>query len=116
MIETIYLEDLHCFQKKNRKNLSIKKYLDIENIEQCDDILKGIDNVLKEENEIFKRNFSTKVYGDSKKYAHIESRIIKIIKDFSEDEIPTYNIIDNYTYVYFKGSINLKLKNRNIKC
>ncbi|BCZ45822.1 hypothetical protein psyc5s11_18890 [Clostridium gelidum] len=101
-------------EEKIEKNLSIKKYLDIENIEQCNDILKGIDNVLREENEIFKRNFSIKVYGDSKKYAHIESRVIKIIKDFSEDEIPTYNIIDNYTYVYFKGNIDLKLKNSNI--
>jgi len=101
-------------EEKIEKNLSIKKYLDIENIEQCEDILKGIDNVLREENEIFKRNFSTKVYGDSKKYAHIESRVIKIIKDFSEEEIPSYNIIDNYTYVSFKGSIDLKLKNSNI--
>jgi len=100
---------------KLENNASVKKYLDLENISECNDILKGIDEVLKQNKEIFRRNFSIKVYGDSKKYEAIESKVIKIIKDFSKDEfINDYNILKNYTYVYFKGNIKLKIKESNI--
>lgn len=100
---------------KLENNASVKKYLDLENISECKDILKGIDEVLKQNKEIFRRNFSIKVYGDSKKYEAIESKVIKIIKDFSQDEfINDYNILKNYTYVYFKGNIKLKIKESNI--
>ncbi|MFW2491538.1 Wadjet anti-phage system protein JetD domain-containing protein [Clostridium chromiireducens] len=98
-----------------KSNGSVKKYLDIENSSECKDILKGIDEVLKQDDEIFRRNFSVKVYGDSKRYEAIESKVIKIINEFSNDEfLNDYNILKNYTYVYFKGDINLKLKESKI--
>lgn len=100
---------------KLKSNGSVKKYLDIDNVWECKDILKGIDEVLKQDEEIFRRNFSVKVYGDSKRYEAIEGRIIKIIKDFSSDEVLNdYNILKNYTYVYFKGDISLRLKESKI--
>ena len=90
-------------------NKSVKKYLDIENINECKDILHGIESVLSQNTEIFRRNFSIKIYGDSKKYEALENKICRIIKDFSNDENieNEYNIIPNYTYVYFKGNIIL---------
>lgn len=100
---------------KLKSNGSVKKYLDIDNVSECKDILKGIDEVLKQDEEIFRRNFSVKVYGDSKRYEAIEGKIIKIIKDFSSDEVLNdYNILKNYTYVYFKGDISLRLKESKI--
>lgn len=100
---------------KLKSNGSVKKYLDIDNVSECKDILKGIDEVLKQDEEIFRRNFSVKVYGDSKRYEAIESKVIKIIKDFSSDEVLNdYNILKNYTYVYFKGDISLRLKESKI--
>lgn len=103
-------------EERINNNKSIKKYLNIENSKECRDILKGIECVLNEENEIFKRNFSVKIYGDSKRYAEIENRVLTIIKDFCGDEIIPYNIVENYTYVYFKGDIKLKMKNSTINC
>ena len=100
---------------KLKDNQSVKKYLDIENILECKDILKGIDEVLKAKEEIFRRNFSVKIYGDSKKYEALEGKILKIIKAFSKDDyINDYNILKNYTYVYFKGNIKLKIKDSNV--
>lgn len=100
---------------KLNNNASVKKYLDIENISECMDILKGIDEVLKQNKEIFRRNFSVKVYGDSKRYEAIENKVVKIIRDFSKDDfLNDDNILKNYTYVYFKGNIRLKLKGSNI--
>ena len=97
-------------------NKSVKKYLDMENINECKDILHGIESVLAQNTEIFRRNFSIKIYGDSKKYETLENKICRIIKDFSNDENieNEYNIIPNYTYVYFKGNIMLKFKDTNI--
>lgn len=103
-------------EERINNNKSIKKYLNIENSKECTDILKGIECVLNEESEIFKRNFSVKIYGDSKRYAEIENRVLTIIKDFCGDEIIPYNIVENYTYVYFKGDIELKMKNSTINC
>ena len=103
-------------EERINNNKSIKKYLNIENSKECRDILKGIEWVLNEESEIFKRNFSVKIYGDSKRYAEIENRVLTIIKDFCGDEIIPYNIVENYTYVYFKGDIELKMKNSTINC
>ncbi len=103
-------------KEKINNNQSIKKYLDINNFAECEDILKGIEGVLNEESEIFKRNFSIKIYGDSKRYETIEKRVLSIINDFSKDDVITYNIVENYTFVYFKGNIKLKMKNSTIIC
>lgn len=110
---------LDCFLQyvSNRinNNQSIKKYLDIDNIEECNDIFKGISNCLKLENETFRRDFSVRVYGDSKRYEYLENKVLKIIRDFDIDgDNNDYNIIGNYTYVYFKGDISFELKNSRI--
>lgn len=103
-------------KEKMNNNQSIKKYLDIDNFIECEDILKGVEGVLNEESEIFKRNFSIKIYGDSKRYESIEKRVLSIINDFSKDDVITYNIVENYTFVYFKGNIKLQMKNSIISC
>lgn len=96
-------------------NKSIKKYLDIDNINECKDIIKGIEEVLAQDCEIFRRTFSIRVYGDSKRYEAIEGKVLKIIGDFSKEwTIEEYNILKNYTYVYLKGDIEIKMKNSTI--
>lgn len=37
----------------------------------------------------------------------IEKRVLSIINDFSKDDVITYNIVEIYTFVYFKGNIKL---------
>lgn len=93
-------------------NKSIKKYIDIEDINECKDIIKGVDVVLKQDFEIFRRTFSIRVYGNSKRYEAIEGKVLKVIKDFSKEwTIEEYNVLRNYTYVYFKGDIEIRMKN-----
>lgn len=93
-------------------NKSIKKYFDIDNLNECKDIIKGVQEVLAQDTEIFRRTFSIRVYGNSKRYEVIEGKVLKIIGDFSKEwTIEEYNILKNYTYVYFKGDIEMKMKN-----
>lgn len=94
---------------------SIKRYLDIENIEECKDILKALKNVISQEEEIYKRNFSIKVFSDSKRFESMEGKVLRILKDFTGEETLTleeFNILSNPSYVYFKGNTRLKLKNK----
>lgn len=96
-------------------NKSIKKYLDLDNLKECKDIIIGIEKVLNQKEEIFRRSFSIKLYGDSKRYEALENKILRIIGDFSKEwNIEEYNILKNYTYVYFKGDIQLKMKRSTI--
>ena len=102
--------------KMIKNNKSIKKYIDIDNLIECKDIIRGIEEVLNQKEEIFKRNFSIRVYGDSKRFEYIEGNILKIIHEFSKEwSIEEYNILKNYTYVYFKGDIDINMKNSCIK-
>ncbi|MGL4849778.1 MAG: Wadjet anti-phage system protein JetD domain-containing protein [Clostridium sp.] len=96
-------------------NKSIKKYLDIDDLNECKDIIKGVKEVLAQNYEIFRRTFSIRVYGNSKRYEAIEGKVIKIIGDFSKEwTIEEYNILKNYTYVHFKGDIEMKMENSTI--
>ena len=109
--ENILGEFSRYISSKLCEKASVKKYLDIENIKECKDIFKGLENLINQKEEIFIRNFSVKVYGDSKRYEAIEGKVKKILKDFSNEEYTfEYNIIKNYTYVYFKGNMTLKIK------
>lgn len=123
--ELIILIDKYCENEQLRKfgeyikqrlkdNMSVKKYFDIDKINECSDILKGLYNVTKQNKEIFKRNFSINLYGDSKRYEKFENKIKSIIEEFTDEEYSTFNIIDNYTYVSFKGCIKFKLGNSYI--
>ncbi len=109
--ENILGEFARYISSKLCEKASVKKYLDIENIKECKDIFNGLKNLINQKEEIFIRNFSVRVYGDSKRYEAIEGKVKKILKDFSKEEYTfEYNIIKNYTYVYFKGNITLKIK------
>ncbi|MCB2291329.1 DUF2220 domain-containing protein [Clostridium sp. CS001] len=98
--------------RKLEEKSSIKKYLDIENIGECAEILWAIKNIIAQEDEIFKRNFSIRIFGDSKKFEVLENKVLRILKDFSEEENLTlggFNILSNPSYVHFKGDARIKL-------
>lgn len=97
---------------KLEEKSSIKKYLDIENLEESTQILWAIKNIIAQEDEIFKRNFSIRIFGDSKKFELLENKVLRILKDFSEEETLTlegFNILSNPSYVHFKGDARIKL-------
>ncbi|MDU6339831.1 MAG: DUF2220 family protein [Clostridium sp.] len=104
------------------ENKSIKQYIDLDNLSEVRDILDGVYNVLINEDEIFLREFSIKVYNDSKKLERLAGKIKKIIVDFSnkeeflenEDIFSEFAILKNPSYVYFKGSGEFNLNTNKI--
>jgi dGTP triphosphohydrolase len=107
----------YCIKKIEEKE-SIKKYLDIENIKEMKEILKGLKEILSLEEETFKRILSARLYNDSKRLEALESKIIRIIKDFSDfkdiEDLSEFNLINNYNYVYFKGDIDIFFRNQEL--
>ena len=97
-----------------------KRYFDDANQLEC--ILKGLKAIVELQQETRIRDFSVKVYGDSKEFEKIKCKVAKIIKDFdaqcnaeSDDDIlAEYNIVKNSTYVLIKNAFEFKLNNATI--
>lgn len=97
-----------------------KRYFD--DADQLANILKGLKAIVELQQETRIRDFSVKVYGDSKEFEKIKGKVAKIIKDFdaqcnaeSDDDIlAEYNIVKNSTYVLIKNAFLFKLNNATI--
>jgi len=98
---------------------SIATYIDtIDNLKLY---VYSIEEMAKLEEDTLKRNFSKKIFNDSKTFEKLEVKICKIIKDFSDiDEndndtiLEKYHIVKTPTFVYIKGDISLKINKEEI--
>jgi hypothetical protein len=73
------------------------------------------------EEDTLKRNFSKKIFNDSKLFERIENKVLKIIKGFSESDIEDndellaeYHIVKTPTFAYIKGGLTIKINNQLI--
>lgn len=100
-----------------RQNKSIEFFN--KDIKEMELILLAIDEILKVENETFIRDFSIKIFKDSKTFEKISNKVVSILfkyGDFPEKEsvLSTLNIIKNPSYVNFKGAGKIFFKNQTI--
>lgn len=109
-----------------RANKSIQFFND--DLREFKSILVAVDNLLKVESETFVRDFSVRVFKDSKLLDQISPKIVNLLYeygDFPEKDqvLENLNIVKNPTYVNFKGAgaivlsgqrINLDLLNGDI--
>lgn len=98
---------------------SIKKYLDIEDIEAIKDIFKALQAILKIDSEIPKRVLSIQLYNDSKRLEALESKITRIMIDFGgyepdTDVLAECNVVSNPGFVYLKGKGKFKCNSGDI--
>lgn len=120
----ICLNQFLCFiERRIEENRSIKQYIDIDNLSEVKDILNGVYKVLMNEEDIFLREFSIKLYSNSKRLEQLSGKIKKIIVDFSnnkenflevEDIFSEFSILKNPSYVYFKGNGEFKINDTKI--
>lgn len=110
----------HCQEYIANKYAYPKKYFDDAN--QLENILKGLKAIVELQQETKIRDFSVKVYGDSKVFEKFKGKVAKIIKDFDaqcnadsdDDVLAEYNIVKNSTYVLIKNALVFKLNNATI--
>lgn len=109
--------------KRLSENKSVKQYIDIDNIDEATDILYAICHILRNYEDIFIREFSIRLFSDSKKFEAIEKKVVKIIRDFSdkdkfletEDILSEFYIFKNPSYVFFKGIGVFYVNNQSIE-
>jgi hypothetical protein len=97
---------------------SIRTYIDsMDELKAC---VRAISEMVELNEDLLVRNFSTRIFNDSKKFEDIENRVCRIFRDFggyqesSNDEIlKDYHLVRNPTYAYIKGDIRFKV-NRQI--
>lgn len=111
----------YCNKWISQKYSFPKLYFD--SCEQLVDILLGIKEIQMLDKETKFRDFSVKVYGDSKKFEKLKSKIAKIFYDFDEECIvddfdaeavleifSEKNLVRNTSYAIIKGDITFDLK------
>jgi len=120
---TTKVEPIASFAKTMIEKLqnyqSIASYVD--NIENLKLYVYAIEEMVKLEEDTLKRNFSKKIFNDSKTFEKLEGKICKIIKDFSDIDLndndkilEIYHIVKTPTFVYIKGDITLKINQEEI--
>lgn len=83
---------------------------------QLDTLLYIIKSMTLIDSEIKKREFSARFLGDSKVFESLESKVIKILKNFdskenmtNEEILASYNIVKNPSYVLVKNNLIFRL-------
>lgn len=91
----------------------IKKYVDLNNLDEFSQVLKGVHAVLHNEKECFVRELSMLLYGDSKMLEALRAKIESIMVNFypqegafenTEDVFQEFNVIKNPSLVVIKGA------------
>lgn len=90
---------------------SVKEYIDVADKPDAEALIKCVHAVWTNETQSYIREFSIKVFGDSKKFENILGRIIRVMKDFggcadddAEGILAEHGIYRTPNYVYLKGS------------
>lgn len=100
-----------------RANKSIQFFND--DLREFKSILVAVDNLLKVESETFVRDFSVRIFKDSKLLDQISPKIVNLLYeygDFPEKDqvLENLNIVKNPTYVNFKGAGAIVLSGQRI--
>lgn len=107
---------------QNQKERIVKnqnvEFFDNENkdFDSFKDILLAIQKIEENETEIFIRDFSISIFGDSKRLEKIKSSIESILKNYgeieSDDILAEFNILKTPTYVFVKGNALIHFKSQ----
>lgn len=100
-----------------RANKSIQLFN--EDLQEYENILLAVERLLKVDSETFSRDFSVRVFKDSKLFDRISSKVVNLLfeyGDFPEKDhvLQSLNIVKNPTYVNFKGAGTLILAGQRL--
>ena len=90
-----------------------------EDLPELANILTAVDQLLKIETEMYIRDFSVKVFNDSKLFDGISGKVVSLLYeygDFAEKDrlLGDLNLIKNPAYVNFKGAGVITIKGQKI--
>lgn len=104
------------------KGVTLHPYLSPDNLQEADQLCRGLKELSKLEMEVPQRLFSVKVFGDSKTWGKLEKRAARIIKDFNpvidvedyREILAETGIIRNPQHIFLSGNLELKAEKKII--
>ena len=98
----------YCARQLERLNANKSVEFFDDDIVTYESILKAIVQIVNVKNEMFERDFSIQVFGDSKAFEKIRSKVVSLLYEYGnfpekETLLADLNIIKNPGHVYFKG-------------
>jgi hypothetical protein len=111
--------NLYCSSQNVRIDTNKPIQFFNDDLVELENILLAVDELLKVDKETFVRDFSVRVFKDSKVFEKIASKVVNLIYeygDFPEKDkvLGNLNIIKNPTYVNFKGPGSLSIKGQRL--
>ena len=109
----------YCTTQTERINTNKKVQFFDGDLSEFENILKAVSEIVKVKEETYIRDFSIRVFGDSKLFEKIENKVIKLLfnyGDFPKEEtiLEELNVVKNPGHVYFKGSGVITTGNQTI--
>ena len=108
-----------CNTQKERLLQNKKAELFDGDLNEYERILKAVSSVFDVNDEIYIRDFSIKVFGDSKVFERIKSKVKRLLfqyGDFPQEDtiLEDLNIVKNPGHVFIKGSAEVTIKGQKI--
>lgn len=109
----------YCAAQYERINANKSTQFFNGDLTELENILIAVDELLKVNKETFMRDFSVRVFNDSKLFEGISTKVINLLYeygDFPEKEqvLGNLNIVKNPTYINFKGAGRVTIKGQEI--
>lgn len=109
----------YCVSQCERISLNKSVQFFNEDLIEFENILIAVDEIFKIETETYLRDFSVRVFKDSKIFEGLSSKVVNLLYeygDFPEKEqvLGNLNLIKNPTYVNFKGKGIIEIKEEKI--
>lgn len=108
-----------CETQKNRLSQNKKAEYFNGDITEYENLLKAVATVFDVNDETYIRDYSIKVFGDSKTFESIKSKVKRLLfqyGDFPEEDtiLEDLNIVKNPGHVYIKGSGIITIKGQRL--
>lgn len=109
----------YCAEQTERINTNKKVQFFDGDLSEFENILKAVSEIIKVKEETYIRDFSIRVFGDSKIFETIKNKVIRFLfqyGDFPQEEkiLEELNVVKNPGHVYFKGSGVITIGNQTI--
>lgn len=106
-----------------KENKSVKEFIEIDNIEETKKIFQAIENIERNQQQLYIREFSIRTFQDSKVFEKMVRKVHRIFQRFGtehtdselSDWLSEYNIYHTPNFVYLKGSGMIAVGNTQIE-
>ena len=113
---------VNYLQGRLQENKSVKEFIELDNITGTRKLFHAIQAIEKNKEPLYLREFSIRVFQDSKAFEQIMSKIYYVYRCFDDsyqngdmgEWLADYNIYQNPNYVYIKGDISMHIENQEI--